>query len=157
ERAVAFDPEGGSEFDFSALTRGEQALAELRDRFDGWMREAVDKLEDTRLLIHDDPAARPVRADFYRAAHDIRGHGATFGFPVIAQTADGLCDLLDGLGEIDTPALALIDAYVMAVRAFLREDVRETADRTVSELIAELAATRRAMVGLSEDEATDEI
>lgn len=144
DRAMSFDAEGGAEFDLSPLAAGERALAELAERFEAWMAQTVERLEEARRHLHDDEESAEAAEDFYRAAHDLRGQGATFGHPVAGEIADGLCDLLDVLPVLDMPARALIDAHVMAVRAVVRENVRDRRDETTDQLLGELRAAREA-------------
>ena len=59
--------------------------------------------------------------ELFRAAHDIRGEAATFGFPILAGPADSLCRLLEHTPEHDRIPLALVDQHVDAVRAIVRE------------------------------------
>ena len=60
----------------------------------------------------------------FRAAHDIKGEAATFGYPAAAGVAESLCRLLEHTPEIGRIPIALVDQHVDAVRAITREYAR---------------------------------
>ena len=60
----------------------------------------------------------------FRAAHDIKGEAATFGYPAAAGVAESLCRLLEHTPEIGQIPIALVDQHVDAVRAITREYAR---------------------------------
>lgn len=121
ERAtVRLDPEAANSPD--PIRRAEHALELLSAEFGAWMDAETDVLEKAREVAAH---SREI-TDFgclYRAAHDIRGQAATFGFALAGEVADGLCCLIDGSAG-RPPAQALIDRHVEAIRAIVREDAR---------------------------------
>jgi len=60
----------------------------------------------------------------FRAAHDIKGEAATFGFPEVAGTAESLCRLLEHTPKITSIPVTLVDQHVDATRAIIREHAR---------------------------------
>lgn len=142
---------GGSKdgFDMVALERAEKALAELEVDFSNWMRDEATKLEAGREIFRKAPTEEDSQQALYRAAHDIRGQGKTFGYPIAAEIADGLCDLIDGADEIDAKVIELIDAHIDAIRAVVRDDVRDDKDRTARDLVGELRGAREAIIGVN--------
>jgi len=149
ERAMSLG--GGSKdgFDTAALTRAEEALAALAVDFSTWMRDESTKLETARETFRIDPSQNDNQQALYRAAHDIRGQGKTFGYPLAAELADGLCDLIDGAHEVDAKVLELVDAHIDAIRAVVRDDVRANEDKVARDLIVELRGAREAIIGIN--------
>ncbi|MFD1333067.1 Hpt domain-containing protein [Methylopila musalis] len=111
----------GDRSGLDAVSRAEHAMELLSAEFDGWMAAEIERLEAARkaYATQRDPANE---AAFYRSAHDLRGQAATFGFPLVGEIADGLCQLMEALG----PAAPQphLDRHVEAMRALVREDVR---------------------------------
>ncbi|HEX4040894.1 MAG TPA: Hpt domain-containing protein, partial [Xanthobacteraceae bacterium] len=70
----------------------------------------------------------------FRAAHDIKGEAATFGYPEAAGIAESLCRLLEHTPEIERIPLKLIDQHVDAVRAITREHARPDLSSVASAL-----------------------
>lgn len=108
-----------------AIARAEAALARLSSEFTGWMKAECDRLDAMRVRVRTDGLSGNARDDFFRAAHDIKGQAATFGYPLAAAAAESLCRLLEHAPDQTRIPPALIDQHVDGVRAIIREDVRE--------------------------------
>lgn len=149
ERAMSIGGNGSKDgFDTSALERAEEALATLATDFSSWMREEATKLESARESFRKAPDTEDGQQVLYRASHDIRGQGRTFGYPLAGEIADGLCDLIDGSDEMDSHVLELVDAHIDAIRAVVRDDVRDENDKMARRVVAELRSAREAIIGV---------
>jgi hypothetical protein len=148
DRAMSIGGKSKDGFDTEALERAEQALAALADDFSQWMHDESTKLETARAVFHKDPSDEDNVQTLYRAAHDIRGQGRTFGYPLAGELADGLCDLLDGADGLDEKTIELVDAHIDAIRAVVRDDIRDSKDITARVLIGELRSAREAIIGV---------
>jgi chemotaxis protein histidine kinase CheA len=104
------------------------------------METESDHLEIARQRTATERSADSL-AKLYRAAHDIRGQAATLGFPLAGEIADGLCLLIERLGE-RLPPQDVIDRHVESIRAIVREDVRHREHPIGEALVARLAALR---------------
>lgn len=111
-------------FDLAAIERAEAALAELAVEFDDWMAREVERLTAARDAIAADGLTEATRAQLYSAAHDIKGEGATFGYPLAARIADTLCALMDGIADDGALPLGLMMQHVEAIRAIVRENAK---------------------------------
>ena len=132
--------------DAAAIKRAETAIAELKHEFGGWMTEDVDKLMTAR----DAFAAKRSQANYgalYRAAHDLKGQGASFDFPMVARIAASICRLTDGHADPEKLPLNLIDAHVDAIKIAVRDNIREVATGTASALAQELERQVAQVVG----------
>jgi chemotaxis protein histidine kinase CheA len=125
------------------IVDAEAALVELSAQFGIWMEDECAELDKSRHLLHAEGFTEAARQRLFRAAHDIKGHGATFGFPIAAEVADTLCRLIEPGVDLSPAPLTLIEQCVDAVRAIIREHDRANADRTA----AELAESLRTLVG----------
>ena len=77
----------------------------------------------------------------YTHAHDLKGLGATYGFPLISRIAGSLCRLMEGGSGRERAPLFLIDAHIDAVRAVIRDDIRD-AEHPVGRALADALETR---------------
>jgi len=118
----------------------EEALVELSVQFGDWMIDECAQLERARQLVHAESLTEAASEALFRAAHDIRGHGITFGFPMAADVADSLCRLIEHCSDLTQVPLGLIDQCVDAVRAIIRERDAVDAERTAGELAKGLRA-----------------
>jgi len=116
------------------VARAEAALVELSGQFSDWMHAECEALDRARRLALAAGMAPPQRAMLFRAAHDIKGQAATFGFPLVAAVADSLCVLLEETRDPRCIPAALIDQHVDAARAIVREHDRALAQTVAEEL-----------------------
>lgn len=116
------------------IARAEQALSQLSDQFDAWMLHECERLSQA----YDDVKAHGFDAarcdELFRAAHDIKGGAATFGFPLAAVAAESLCRILEHAPDIGKVPPDLLLYHVEAVQAIVREHHRFGVKSTASEL-----------------------
>lgn len=136
---------GGNDRD--PLTDAEIAFEQLSAQFESWMQDECAELELARRLIHTDGYNHTTRQKLFRAAHDIRGHGATFGYPLAADVADGLCRVLEEAPDPARVPLLYIDQCVDAVRAIVRERNNAKAEEIALALSVELRAIADELIG----------
>jgi chemotaxis protein histidine kinase CheA len=136
----------GEGWDPAPLRRAEQAMAVLSKDFDKWMDEEAERLDEMRRHYHAQPGDPERRGALFRAAHDMRGHATTFGFPLASTVAEGLCELIENLDHYGAGIQSLVDAHVDAIRAIERDGVRDTHNRTVLAVISALATARTALL-----------
>jgi HPt (histidine-containing phosphotransfer) domain-containing protein len=103
------------------VVRAEKALAALSPEFGAWMDSECDRLDGARRDILRDGFTDANKEALFRAAHDIKGEAATFGFPAVASAAESLCRLIEHAPEPERIPSTLIDQHVDAVRAIYRE------------------------------------
>lgn len=111
-------------FDMEAIERAEAALAELSTEFDDWMEKEVERLTKARDAVASHGIDAGTRANVYTAAHDIKGEGATFGYPLAGRVAESLCHLLDGIADDDRVPAGLVIQHADAIRAIVRENAK---------------------------------
>ena len=105
------------------ISRAETALLQLSAEFDSWMNAECERLEGVRREIKGQGFSQKTPA-LFRAAHDIKGEAATFGYPAVAGVANSLCRLVEHTPEMTRIPVALVDQHVDAVRAIVREYAR---------------------------------
>ncbi|MBI1202674.1 MAG: Hpt domain-containing protein [Rhodopseudomonas sp.] len=103
------------------VARAEAALAGLANQFESWMKEECLRLDRARNNVMNDGFTPDNKLQLFRAAHDIKGEAATFGFPAVAAIADSLCRLIEYAPDMQVIPLTLIDQHVDAIRAICRE------------------------------------
>jgi HPt (histidine-containing phosphotransfer) domain-containing protein len=110
--------------DDDPVARAEAALVELSSEFSSWMQSECERLETARRDVKRLGFTEKTHDELFRAAHDIKGEAATFGFPEVAGTAESLCRLLEHTPKITSIPLTLVDQHVDAARAIIREHAR---------------------------------
>jgi HPt (histidine-containing phosphotransfer) domain-containing protein len=121
-----------------AIARAEKALAELSPEFARWMDSECDRLDKARRELAKSGTTDANKEALFRAAHDIKGECATFGYPAVASAADSLCRLIEHTPAVTQVPPKLIDQHVDAVRAIIREYARSDAKELAATLTTRL-------------------
>lgn len=127
-------------FDAKALARAEAALQELSGEFETWMAHEVERITAARQLARASGYADPELATVYACAHDIKGLGATYEYPLATLIAGSLCRL------VETPAARaraqkrpdIVEAHIDAIRAAVSAGVKTREHPIGRELLAAL-------------------
>jgi HPt (histidine-containing phosphotransfer) domain-containing protein len=117
----------GDGVDDDPVARAEKALAALSPEFGSWMDSECVRLDEARRAILADGLTDTNKEVLFRAAHDIKGEAATFGYPAVASAAESLCRLIEHTPDPGRIPAALIEQHVDAVRAIHREYARSDA------------------------------
>lgn len=103
------------------VARAEKALADLSTEFSTWMDAECERLDGARRRIAAEGFTTAAKEALFHAAHDIKGEAATFGFPLLAPTAESLCRLIEHTPDAARIPVKLVDQHVDAMRAIYRE------------------------------------
>lgn len=120
------------------VARAEKALAGLSPEFGSWMDSECDRLDRARQDVVKTGITQTSKDALFRAAHDIKGEAATFGYPAMASAAESLCRLIEHTPEISRIPIALIGQHVDAIRAIRREYARSDAKKLAATLTTRL-------------------
>ena len=120
------------------VARAEAALSDLSDQFDEWMHKECERLAAAFEAIRTQGFSATTRDELFRAAHDIKGDAATFGYPIAAAAADSLCRILEHSPNIESVPADLIGHHVNAVNAIVREHHKLGVNSKAEELATRL-------------------
>jgi chemotaxis protein histidine kinase CheA len=104
------------------VARAEAAMTELSSHFAGWMQDECRRLEGLCRKVEAEPSGAQPLEDLFRAAHDVKGEAATFGFLAVARITASLCLLLGSAPDRARVPFPLIARHVAAVRQALHID-----------------------------------
>ncbi|HWW47535.1 MAG TPA: Hpt domain-containing protein [Xanthobacteraceae bacterium] len=120
------------------VARAEEALAELSGEFENWMESECARLAAAYQAIERNGFSPENTDELFRAAHDIKGAGATFGFPTAAHTAESLCRLIEHAPKLSEIPDDLLGHHVNAIAAIVRENQSNDKTATAEELSGRL-------------------
>ncbi len=120
------------------VARAEKALARLSGEFKNWMEAEADRLSAAHAAVIKDGFTKATREELFRAAHDIKGDAATFGFPSAGVAADSLCRIIEHAPDLDEVPSDLIAHHVDAIQAIVGERTKLDTVTTASELSRQL-------------------
>jgi HPt (histidine-containing phosphotransfer) domain-containing protein len=106
------------------IARAEKALAGLAGQFNDWMASECQRLSAAHDALARDGISKSTRDELFRAAHDIKGEAATFGYPSAAAAAESLCRIIDHAPDLAKVPAELIGNHVKAILAIVREHAR---------------------------------
>jgi hypothetical protein len=125
---------GKLSLDMDAIARAEAALKSLSGQFAEWLQDEITKLEAARSDVRAHGMTVQTAEALYMRAHDLKGLGTTYEFPLISRIAASLCKLIDEPAARDKAPLYLIDAHIDAIKAAVRDDIRD-ADHPVGQIL----------------------
>jgi HPt (histidine-containing phosphotransfer) domain-containing protein len=116
------------------VARAEQALAGLSGEFEEWMAVECDRLAAAHAVILKQGFTGLNREELFRAAHDIKGDAATFGYPMAGAVAESLCRIIEHAPNLDQVPTDLIAHHINAIQAIVREHSGTETIGTANEL-----------------------
>jgi len=113
-------------FDEATLARADDVLHALAESLCDWLDADIEKLQQARLEAETARWPDAALDRLMGVAHDLKGMGSTYGYPIVTQMAASLCRC------IETPAgkvrarqdAALVCAHVDALRAVVRDRIK---------------------------------
>jgi HPt (histidine-containing phosphotransfer) domain-containing protein len=120
------------------VARAEKALAGLSDEFKNWMAIEANRLSAAHAAILKGGFTNATREELFRAAHDIKGDAATFGYPSAAAAAVSLCRIIEHAPNLDDVPHDLIAHHIDAIQAIVRERTKLDTVAMSSELSRQL-------------------
>ena len=120
------------------IARAEKALAGLSGEFKTWMAIEADRLSAAHAAVLSGGFTDNACEELFRAAHDIKGDAATFGYPSAGAAADSLCRIIEHAPELDQVPSNLIAHHINAIQAIVRERTKLDTVSMASELSRQL-------------------
>jgi HPt (histidine-containing phosphotransfer) domain-containing protein len=120
------------------VARAEKALAGLSGEFRNWMSIEARRLSAAHAAIRKGGFTAASREELFRAAHDIKGDAATFGYPSAGAAADSLCRIIEHAPDLAHVPSNLIEHHINAIQAIVRERTKLDTVAMASELSRQL-------------------
>jgi hypothetical protein len=115
---------GRGGIDMAAIAKAEAALKSLSGNFGAWLNDEIVKLEAARQEVRAAGLNALTVEALYLRAHDLKGLGATYEFPLITRLAGSLCKLIDEPESRLSAPMFLVDAHIDAIKACVRDDIK---------------------------------
>lgn len=133
--------------DPSAIAKAEAALKSLSSNFAQWLNDEVTKLEAARQRIKSEGMTPETMEFLYLRAHDLKGLGTTYEYPLITRIGASLCRLIDDKDKRMQAPMALIDAHIDAIKAAVRDEIK-TDEHPVGKALIQALEARVTETGL---------
>jgi len=116
------------------IARAEAALAGLSGQFKSWMDTEAGRLSAAYAAIQKDGFSDDACEELFRAAHDIKGDAATFGYPSAAVAADSLCRIIEHAPDLEKVPAELLTHHINAITAIVHDHTKLDSGATAREL-----------------------
>lgn len=134
--------------DAATQERARAAIERLRDVYASeWVPAALREVEEALAMARTTRGDRHELFDrIYRVAHDMKGQGATFGYPVLSEIGASLSRLTAERIYAGEAEIAALDAHVVAARAALALGPVPTETVEARRMLASLRITVRSLL-----------
>ncbi|WP_087140823.1 Hpt domain-containing protein [Brevundimonas diminuta] len=126
--------------DANAIARAEEALKAMSAQFGQWLNDEVVKLDKAQADIRSQGYTPETAEALYFRAHDLKGLGTTYEYPLVTRIAASLCRMLDDADKRMQAPLAVIDAHVDAIKAVVRDKIQTDEHPVGRDLVETLEA-----------------
>ena len=127
--------------DADAIAKAEAALKAMSAQFGQWLKDEIVKLDQAQADIRAKGYTPETAEALYFRAHDLKGLGATYQYPLVTRIAGSLCRLMDDTDKRMQAPLAILDAHVDAIRAVVRDGI-QTDDHPTGRVLAQALEAR---------------
>src|ERR1700757_2379281 len=116
------------------VARAEEALAGLSGEFKNWMLVEADRLSTAHATMIANGFTEEAAEELFRAAHDIKGDAATFGYPSAAVAAESLCRIIEHAPDLAKVPRELLAHHINAIQAIVHDHTRLDSPALAGEL-----------------------
>ena len=116
------------------VARAEKALAGLAGEFRSWMSVEAARLSAAHAAVVKDGFTLKACEELFRAAHDIKGDAATFGYPSAAAAAESLCRIIEHAPDLAKVPRELLGHHINAIQAIVHDHTRLDSTALAGEL-----------------------
>jgi hypothetical protein len=132
-------PAARSDIADELLAKAEAVIDRLSAEYPAHASRDLERLEAAAASMTGDGKAREQhREEIARVAHDMRGQGAVFGYPLMTRLAGSLCLAMRSLNPQDGAMMVIVSNHITGMRALLEQGVTGTENRAALTIAASL-------------------
>ncbi|KZD09824.1 response regulator [Oceanibaculum pacificum] len=139
DKVLAFGGSTAGGIDPELLKAAEMQVKQMADDYADWVRSYVTQLQAShKQAVEDPPKAFLQLGEMNQVAHELRGQGATFGYPLITTFGRSLHEyttLERDVTDVSPELLELIKAHIDGIRAVMAEKVKGDGGAIGKELV----------------------
>jgi HPt (histidine-containing phosphotransfer) domain-containing protein len=94
----------------------------------------ADRLSAAYAAVLEGGFSSAASEELFRAAHDIKGDAATFGYPSAAAAANSLCRIIEHAPDLDKVPAELFTHHINAILAIVNDHTKLDSAKVASEL-----------------------
>ena len=122
------DTTGGGDIGYNplkeTLARAEEATTALRANYTAWARIDVDRTQALLDAAKREPEGARAQLDLlYAAMHNIKGQGASFGYPLVTRIGQSLCRMIAPDRPVEGAVIKVAQAHLDALKLVLEKKI----------------------------------
>jgi hypothetical protein len=123
----------------AVLARAQAAVADLAKNYVPNTLVDLDRCTALLKSAREDAGARASSVkDLYGFAHNIKGQGSSFGYPLVTRIGDSLCTLVRQERDFSDADLDVVQAHLDALRLILIKEIKGEGGEVGAKLVARL-------------------
>jgi hypothetical protein len=123
----------------AVLARAQAAVADLAKTYAPNTIADLDRCAVLLKAAREDANTRAASVkDLYGMAHNIKGQGSSFGYPLVTRIGHSLCTLVRQERDFSDADLGVMQAHLDALRLILTKDIKGEGGETGAKLAARL-------------------
>jgi len=108
-----------------AIAAAENMLDKMAEDYPDWVSNLLLTLQEKHGRCVDTPEDRKeLFEEINSIAHDMKGQGGTFGYPLMTHFADSLYSITDGRGDYNDNQIELVKSHLDAMRAVIKSRLK---------------------------------
>lgn len=139
--------EGGPDepaFDPALLEAAETKIQDMEGDYSDWVAETLDILtQEQNRAIEDMENAAIHISEIRRIAHELRGQGGIFGYPLMTQFGKSLYEQTHEDMEITVPLLELVKAHIDLIKVVTKQKIKGDGGETGKQLMTSLSEAKK--------------
>lgn len=145
EKIAGLGQSGPLTIDTTVLAAAEQQLDRMEGDYADWVRGTMNQLADAARAAAAEEIPRKRAAAVIainRLAHDLRGQGSTFGYPLITVFGKSLYECTQKVDEPSDQLVEFVRNHIDGINAVVREKIKGTGGDLGAELVRSLENAR---------------
>jgi hypothetical protein len=114
---------GSGGFAMGAVDKAARVVDSLRGEFEEIAKGEVVKLVAAASALVANPSDLGKRDEVYKIAHELRGQGGSYGYPLVTRFGDQLCRYLDAAAMLDAKSLVVVKATADAISVVINSKI----------------------------------
>ncbi|MBL8531235.1 MAG: Hpt domain-containing protein [Hyphomonadaceae bacterium] len=137
-------------FDSDAVARADQTLSAMSASFQQWLDADILRLQNARQAAEEAAWSNPALNELWGVAHELKGMGGSYGYPLVTEIAASLCRLIetDSGKRAAQQAPGLVAAHVDALRAIARDKI-QTGEHPIGRALSQTLAAQVERLGVA--------
>jgi hypothetical protein len=123
----------------AVLARAQAAVADLAKNYGSNTTADLDRCAALLKAAREDANIRAASIkDLYNIAHNIKGQGGSFGYPLVTRIGHSLCTLVRQERAFSDADLGVVQAHLDALRLIIAKDIKGEGGEAGAKLAARL-------------------